>query len=198
MIFPMPLFRDISHDTKETYTLTEGEQCVFFLLNRPGSITFTLTGKDAAAHVVAIYTIHNHDTLTGSITQVHQSPETTSSFIGRSILFDSAHLDWQGLVRIEEKAVRSEGRQEIHSLLLSPHTTVHAIPSLEIANDDVRCGHAATTKGSTLLSQQSRSLTYTSDPSAYRRLPERCSRETPDRCRPKKPPAYASPSLIPK
>lgn len=141
----MPLFRDISHDTEETYTLTASEQCVFFVLNRPGHITFTLTEPGATAHVIALYTLHNHDTLTNSITQIHQSPKTESSFIGRSILFDNTHLHWQGLIHIEKMASQSEGRQEIRNLLLSTSATALTLPSLEIENDAVHCSHAATT-----------------------------------------------------
>ena len=141
----MLVFKDISHDTEETYTLGSGEQCVFFMLNRTGNITFTLTGRGAVAHIVALSVLRSDMRIESSCTQLHRSPETTSSFIGRSVLFDQSHLDWRGLVRIEEYASQSDGRQDMRSLLISPDATARTIPSLEIINNDVRCGHASTT-----------------------------------------------------
>ncbi len=139
----MMRFRDITHDTQTTYRLATDEQTVFFLRNRGGSISFELTGPRAEARIFALFDLAQDDRIESSIHQIHQAPETISSFIGRSLLSDAATCDWKGLLSLSKDATRSSGHQEMRHLLLSPDVKAFSLPSLEIETDDVRCGHAA-------------------------------------------------------
>lgn len=137
-------FRDITHDTQTTYRLAADEQTVFFLHNRGGNISFELTGPRAEAHIFALFDLALDDRIESSIHQIHQAPETVSSFTGRSLLSDAAACDWKGSLSLSKDAPRSSGHQEMRHLLLSPDAKAFSLPSLEIETDDVRCGHAAT------------------------------------------------------
>lgn len=137
-------FIDITTDTKSIYRLKENERAVFFLFNRGGDITFDLRGDRSEAHIIALFDLGNDDLLESRITQIHRGADTRSSLSGRSILRDRASCDWQGLLSIRSSAVRSDAHQEMRHLLLSPETHASSLPSLEIEQNDVRCGHAAT------------------------------------------------------
>lgn len=135
---------NISHDKKNVYILKENEKVVFFLYNRKGEITFKLAGANAEAHIFSIVSLSGTEVLQSQIRQIHSVPHAISSFIGRAIISDNASLDWQGCIHIQKNAHHSDGHQEMRSLLLSPEASTFSFPSLEIENNDVHCGHAAT------------------------------------------------------
>lgn len=138
-------FFNITTEQKKIYTLKANEKCVFFLFNRPGDITFRLAGAGAESRIFALFSLSKDKKIESRITQIHAAPNTKSSLVGRSILSGRGALNWQGLVKIHKKACGSDGHQEMRNLLLSPEASALTIPSLEIDNNDVRCGHAATT-----------------------------------------------------
>lgn len=73
----------------------------------------------------------------------HVAPRTVSDLKVGAVLSGSSKAIVRGLVRIEKEAFGSSGRQRASALLLSPRAEMDAVPTLEILNDDVRCGHAA-------------------------------------------------------
>lgn len=137
-------FIDITYDTKSLYRLKENERVVFFLFNRGGDITIDLRGDRSEAHIIALFDLSSDEQIISQIKQIHRGTDTTSSFIGRSLLSGKATCDWQGFLSIKKRAVRSDGYQEMKQLLLSTEAEARSFPSLEIENNEVRCGHAAT------------------------------------------------------
>ena len=137
-------FADISHDQKSTYRLKEGEQRVFFALNRSGEITIELAGVGATAHIFAFFTGHDRVNYSLNLVQKHLAPHTTSNALVKAVLDDTAQFHYDGTIRIEKQAVGSKASQESRSLLLSGEATAHTKPALEILADDVECRHAAT------------------------------------------------------
>lgn len=139
------LFTDITTDTQTTYSLKANEKRIFFLYNRPGDITFRLTGSGAEAHVFALFSLSGKTSLRSGITQIHLADNTISSLVGRSILSGQSAFDWHGLIKIKKIATLSDGHQEMRNLVLSEEASAFALPSLEIENNAVRCGHATAT-----------------------------------------------------
>lgn len=135
---------NISTDTKSLYRLKENEKIVFFLFNRGGEITFDLRGNHSEAHIIALFDLTNDARLESRITQIHRGADTISSFAGRSILRGNASCSWQGLLSIKSSALHTDAHQEMKHLLLSPLAGAFSLPALEIEQNDVRCGHAAT------------------------------------------------------
>ncbi len=135
-------FRDISTEEQSIYTLTENEQCVFFMLNRSGEVTFELAGQHAKAYIFALF-LGKEDSYTLDIKQLHRAPHTTSQVITKSILHDQSTVAYTGLIHIDELAHESDASQESRALLLSPDARHTAIPSLEILPRDVTCHHKA-------------------------------------------------------
>lgn len=138
------IFRDISKESQALYTLKENEQCLFFLFNRSGDIVFELRGDRSEAHIVALFLPDGGSRIESRISQIHSGADTHSSFTGRSLLAGQTVCDWQGLLSIKRSAVRADAHQEMKHLLLAPDAEARSLPSLEIEQNDVRCGHAAT------------------------------------------------------
>ena len=137
-------FRDITNDKKTRYVLKQDEKCVFFMHNRSGDITFELAGPGAEARIFAVMTGPDSARRSLRIEERHLAPDTVSSAVVRNVLDDNAALSYEGAVRIERGAVRSDAVQDIRSLLLSSGASVSAEPALEILENDVRCRHSAT------------------------------------------------------
>lgn len=138
-------YQDISHDTEVLYRLSEGEQVVFFILNRTGNITIELAGPGAMAHVFALYTGDGETKQSLGLTQKHLAPDTISSALVKAALDGKSQFTYDGAIVITPDAHRSDASQESRGLLLSPEARAHAKPSLEILAHDVKCHHAATT-----------------------------------------------------
>lgn len=138
-------FRDISTDKKTAYRIGKDERVVFFMKNRSGALEFTLAGPGAEAHVFALFEGTQGDRFSLNLTQHHRAPDTKSSALVKGILTDDASFSYEGLVRIEKGATGSDATQENRNLLLSETASAVSIPSLEILENDVACGHASTT-----------------------------------------------------
>lgn len=109
-----------------------------------GLITVSLVGRGASARIVGFVRgsgdahIHLH-TL-----QLHDSPETTSTLLVKSILSGGATFDYVGSIRVAPAAQKTDAYQRNENLLLSPLAHAQSKPSLEILANDVRCTHGAT------------------------------------------------------
>lgn len=73
----------------------------------------------------------------------HLAPRTVSDLKVRTLLKDDAKAIVRGLVRVEKDAPGCTGFQREETLLLSEYAEIDAVPNLEIENQDVKSGHAA-------------------------------------------------------
>ncbi|MBR9707100.1 MAG: SufD family Fe-S cluster assembly protein, partial [Candidatus Diapherotrites archaeon] len=79
-----------------------------------------------------------------NVQAIHENSHTTSNLITKTVLNDQAHANYKGLIKINSKAVNCNGHQKEDALLLSDNAKIHAVPILEIGNDDVTCSHGTT------------------------------------------------------
>jgi FeS assembly protein SufD len=78
-----------------------------------------------------------------STVTIHEAPMSTGTMFIRGALRDEARSTYRGLIRIKENAHGVNSNQEEDTILLSEGARADAIPTLEIDNNDVRCGHSA-------------------------------------------------------
>lgn len=138
------VFKDITNEKQSLYHLGTNEQCVFFMLNRSGDITFELAGTGAKAHIFSFFIGRNTDKAMLNLIQNHLAEGTTSHALIKSVLFNEAQCTYTGLIHIDKKALESDASQESRAILLSPDAKVTMKPTLEILADAVHCHHAAT------------------------------------------------------
>lgn len=136
---------DLTESKKTRHILKENEKAVFFLHNRSGTFDFLLTGTGAEAHIFALFDKKESTAFSLEIRQHHTAPNTESTALVKSLLSGNSSLSYQGLIRIEKGATKSDAKQENRNLLLSEEASAVSIPSLEILESDVACEHASTT-----------------------------------------------------
>jgi Fe-S cluster assembly protein SufD len=76
--------------------------------------------------------------------QEHNAPDTTSDINFRVALKDTASSVYQGIIRVDKTAQRTNAFQSNKNLLLGGEAKADSIPKLEILADDVKCSHGAT------------------------------------------------------
>lgn len=74
----------------------------------------------------------------------HQAENTKSNVIIKGVLCDTSHIFFDGLIKIENGAKGTDAWLAAHLLLLSQKARGIAVPNLEILENDIKAGHAAT------------------------------------------------------
>jgi len=103
-----------------------------------------LAGPGATSRVTGAYFADGEQHLDYDTFQEHIAPDTESDFAFKGALRDHATAVWRGMIRVEEKAQKTNAYQECRNLMLSPAAHAVPIPGLEILANDVRCTHGAT------------------------------------------------------
>ena len=103
-----------------------------------------LAGPGATSRVTGAYFADGTQHLDYDTFQEHMAPSTTSDFAFKGALRDTARAVWRGMIRVEERAQKTNAYQENRNLLLSKSAHADSIPGLEIMANDVRCTHGAT------------------------------------------------------
>lgn len=73
----------------------------------------------------------------------HAQADAKSSQVFRGVLDGHSRGVFQGRIHVRQIAQRTDARQQIKALLLSPHAEQNSKPELEILADDVQCAHGA-------------------------------------------------------
>jgi Fe-S cluster assembly protein SufD len=81
---------------------------------------------------------YDHRTL-----QDHVAPQCTSTLLYKGALKHTSRAVYSGLIRIHKGAHGSDAMQTNRNIVLSEGARADSIPNLEIDDNDVRCGHAA-------------------------------------------------------
>ncbi|WP_455478369.1 Fe-S cluster assembly protein SufD [Bartonella sp. B10] len=120
------------------YVINIGSQ-----LNRQ-EVDVELQGKDSnfQLRVINLLSGKTHSDLT--MTVRHTEENATSTEIIRNVAIDKAHGVFQGIIRVAQKAQKTDARMACNTLILSDDAEFCAKPELEIFADDVACGHGAT------------------------------------------------------
>lgn len=104
-----------------------------------------LTGVGAECQVNGVMFTEGKQHLSYHTMQHHVAPHCRSDFLYKAALQDTSRTVWRGMIKVDEKAQKTDGYQRNDNLLLSQRARADAIPGLEIEADDVRCTHGATT-----------------------------------------------------
>lgn len=104
-----------------------------------------LKGKGASATITGIIIESGEEMIHLHTTQSHEAPETTSDLLIKTVLSDRAKCLYDGGIRVEKAAQKTDAYQRNENLLLSGRAYAESKPSLEILANDVRCTHGSTT-----------------------------------------------------
>ena len=104
-----------------------------------------LLGRGAQANVIALVRGSGDNHISLHTKQLHEAPETTSNLLVKSALRDNAKFAYDGVIRVEPVAQKTDAYQKNENLFLSGGPQAQSDPALEILANDVRCTHGSTT-----------------------------------------------------
>jgi len=108
------------------------------------SYTITLAEKGASVKLLGLLIGHESQSLKLKVTVFHKAENTISDVIIKSALCDTSQIFFDGLIKIEKGAKGTNAWLAAHILLLSQKSKGIAVPNLEILENDIKAGHAAT------------------------------------------------------
>ena len=114
------------------------------VIKKNGEYVVELVGRGASVEVLGAIVASDNEEVIVDIKTIHKAPETQSNLFIRAVVEDRAKVKLSGLIKIEEKAQKTDALLKENILLLSNKAKAEAIPNLEIEADDVKCSHAAT------------------------------------------------------
>ncbi|MFA6391555.1 MAG: SufD family Fe-S cluster assembly protein [Patescibacteria group bacterium] len=124
----------------------KGESLIYILLGfKSGdkNITINLEGDGAEARILGAILGSKGKTNINTF-QHHRAPNTKSDLLIKGVFLNQTSYQYEGLIKIDPKAQKSNAYQKNNNLLLSDQAHVDTSPKLEILADDVRCTHGAT------------------------------------------------------
>lgn len=107
-------------------------------------LTFEFNEENATLHFYAIMIGSKKEKFPMETISLHKARNTRAYYTMRSALFDESEVDYTGNLKIEKDASATDCYLAHHTLMLSKNAKTHTVPCLEIENDDVKAGHAAT------------------------------------------------------
>ncbi len=134
--------------SEETAVLAADSSINWFSASLAGSLAFsrktiTLAGRGASASYSEAVYPRGGELFATEILVSHEEPDTTGNVLSRAILSDGAQNVFEGLIKIEKDAQKTDSFLAGHALLLDSDSRSDAIPSLEIEANDVRATHSA-------------------------------------------------------
>ena len=113
-------------------------------VNTDFDINVSLDSKMSESHVGTFFYGEGSDSQTIRTSHIHNTSETVSRVISKSVLDDSANFNFVGDITINTDAILSDASQKNNNLLLSDFAHATSKPNLNILNNDVLCSHGAT------------------------------------------------------
>ena len=134
-------------DKKKKITVGKNSELTYVLVSTAGQgkkdVDISLSGQGANVQILGII-IGKKGQATIHTLQHHTAPDTQSDLLIKSVMFGPSSLSYDGLIKIDPGAQKSNAYQRNENLLMSDRATVDTRPELEIQANDVRCTHGAT------------------------------------------------------
>lgn len=133
----------------QEFRVSDGEQKIFLIFltdgkNQAGEVRIVINGRNADVQILGIIIGYGDQNVNLFTYQDHKEKESVSNLFIKSILFDKSRFHYEGLIKIEKGAQKSNAYQKNQNLLMSPQAWAESKPYLEILANDVRCTHGAT------------------------------------------------------
>lgn len=138
-------FVDVAKEKKERYLVKTPGKHVFFVFNYSGALNVEIKSPNSEVFIFGIYIGRNDDNFKLNTVQHHAVGQNASDLLIKGVFFGESKFTYEGLIRIDKKAQKTNAYQKNQNLIMSPNVFVDSRPFLEILANDVRCTHGSTT-----------------------------------------------------
>lgn len=103
-----------------------------------------LTKPGSEIYMSGLYFASRNQQMEFNTRQLHLAHHTKSDLLYSGAILDNAKTSYEGLIRVDKSAQKTDAYQKNKNLLLSKNAHADSEPLLEIEANDVRCTHGAT------------------------------------------------------
>ncbi|OGK40072.1 hypothetical protein A3F34_01520 [Candidatus Roizmanbacteria bacterium RIFCSPHIGHO2_12_FULL_44_10] len=135
----------VKENSKGSYRITKSGRHVFLLENYSGTFSVDIESENSEVYIFGLYIGKDQDHFNLNTIQRHVVGNSVSDLLIKGVFFGESKFLYEGLIRIEKKAQKSNAYQKNQNLILSDKVFVDSRPFLEILANDVRCTHGSTT-----------------------------------------------------
>ena len=139
---------DLSKSTNEQqFQVGRNEELTLVLIATKSvrnTIQVALVGEGSSVDIFGIVLGQNNSQISLHTLQDHQAPHTRSNLLIKAALYGRSQFQYEGYIKVEKNAQRTDAYQRNENLMLSPEAKAESKPALEILANDVRCTHSAT------------------------------------------------------
>ncbi len=142
--------RGVYHFHRQRALVEKDAQLLDLAANLGASLARTevaseLVGPGADSEMLGVYFAGQGQHLDHYTTQHHVSAQARSDVYYKGAANGDGKVVYQGLIRLEPTAQKTDAYQTNRNLLLSRQARAESVPQLEIAANDVRCSHGSST-----------------------------------------------------
>lgn len=137
-------FRIIDGKNNDVVVRNPGKY-VYFVFNHSGKVNIKIESSNATVKIFGVYIGHGNDKFRLNTVQHHLKRQSQSDLLIKGVFFDYCNFEYNGLIRIERQAYKTNAYQKNQNLVVSGLPQITSKPDLEILADDVRCTHGSTT-----------------------------------------------------
>ncbi|HEY7126197.1 MAG TPA: Fe-S cluster assembly protein SufD [Ktedonobacterales bacterium] len=105
----------------------------------------TMAGSGSNGDIVGVLFATGKQLIQINTLSEHAALSTSADTLFKGVVDDDARVDFEGLIKVAPGAQQTNSYLSDHTLLLSDQARAESIPSLEIAANDVKASHGATT-----------------------------------------------------
>lgn len=138
------MFKNITNDNQTTHTITKPGKHIYYFENKIGELTFSIECENVEVFIYGLYQGNKENKFNLKTTQHHKHPNSESHLLIKTVLDDKSQFDYEGKIRIEKLAQKTQASLKNENLIVSDNAKVTTLPQLEILPNDVKCSHAAT------------------------------------------------------
>ncbi|MCK4635600.1 MAG: SufD family Fe-S cluster assembly protein [Candidatus Moranbacteria bacterium] len=138
------MFKNITEDNQTKYTIKESGKHIFYFENKSGEITFSIESEKAKVFIFGLYQGKEKNKFNLKTNQHHKYPNSESHLLIKTVLDNESQFDYEGKIRIERKAQKTQASLKNQNLIISDNAKVSTLPQLEILPNEVKCSHSAT------------------------------------------------------
>ena len=132
-------FLQDAHSTLSTVSITLGGE-----LTR-NEVNVVLKGEGCDCNMLGLVLAREKQHMDNFTSITHRVPHCTSHELYKGIHTDRSHGIFNGRIRVEKNAQKTNAHQINKNILLSKNALVNSNPQLEINADDVKCSHGSST-----------------------------------------------------
>lgn len=111
------------------------------------NLRIELMGIDSQVEVTGAFFMTKKSCVKLNVAQNHLTPNAQSVVTIKTVLSEAAQFAYRGNILIAEHASGTIADQQNQNMLLSAQAGVQSIPSIEVLNSDVQCGHGSAVGG---------------------------------------------------